>query len=503
MDAARKLEYAYLLDIKNRNAKDAINHFEPYDKQQLFIDMTAKSPTSYLSACNGAGKTEVGATIDTHIITGVYPDNYTGYRTDKCLSVWIGSTNPDLLVQGIQEKLFCAGGFDVIKDKLADKDSTWTGKIPKRLVLDISRDANTSFVKTALVQHVSGEVCDVRFFHYALQPKRIAGKHPVQWVHCDEIPPLKIWNELIARQRTTDDGIKAIITATPEFDADQEMINRLFEEEWTQDGNSRMTIPIDDVPDWIISKANKEQAKRETAPALAPAKLYGEPVFGAKFFGRIKPEDIRISRGEFETALESRPFASISGMDFGFNDAMAHVTLHIDVGNGDCFLSRTVKETEMTAAEFCNNLRTTGVDLTVPTGWPHDGMVRTKREDKKPFIHSFRDYGLNCLSEHVKKPVKESNKHSFWWDIEQKAIEKKFFIVEGGGNHQIEEEWRKLRLGDDGRVVGEDHALDGLACAWQSRPFAKMLYTAPAVADPAVLSVQRAQNLGIPAHLLT
>ena len=497
----RQVDLALLYDIARRTDNEALNQFKPYDRQKQFLALTKDCPTTYMSACNGAGKTEVGAAIDAYHMLGEYPEDYEGYRLPKAMAVWIGAANPSVLSRALQQRLFCAGGYAAIKDELDKPNEPWSGLIPKRAILDLNRESNTNFVQDAVIRHRSGEKCHVRFFHYGLQATRLAGEHPVGWVHCDEIPPLAVWNELIARQRTAADAIKAIITATPEFHADQEMIDRLFSEEWTRDGNGQLTVSIDDVPEYIMSSKAKEQAKRETAPALAPAKLYGEPVFGAKLFTRIKLSDRRKSLAEFNEILATRPLTVVAGLDFGFNDATAYVTLYTDASNGVSYLHRTHKKNEMTPTEFCNSLRSSNYDLEIPTAWPHDGTQRNKREDKRPFIVSYREYGINALPEHVKKPVKEADKHVVWWDIEQKAIEEKFYVVDG--NYEIENEWSKLRIGNDGKAKGEDHAMDALAVAWQARQFGRQVRTAATqgaqmTPDP----YKTAQESGIPAHLL-
>ena len=470
--------------IISEHKSDHFDHFKAYAKQLDFIESTKHSSVSYLSAGNGCGKTAIGAYIDVCHWTGNYPDWWDGYRFKTHGTHWVFSTSPGTLIRGVQEQLFCEGGFDKVEQALEDQLAPWPigkhrgGKLPKRLIKSIKKASHYSkddaYVEKLEVYHIDGGVSNIWFGHYDLQAKKMASKHNLLSIHWDEIPPHEMYSEGLARQRTTDTGYNQIITATPERGACQLMISEVFDDKWRESGNERIIITIDDVPDSIISKESKEKAKLITPERDKPSKLFGRPVSGSVFF-TADPNDFRISKGEWSNLKSKNAYRVINGLDFGFNDDEAISQLYVG-SDGHLVLAKTLKKQRLKPYQFAEAAKAAKFDIGYyPCAWPHDGSRQDKDMTKrkvgadtlKTVAQFHKEAGFKMLPHHNKKFVKESEKHAIFEQIEALVEKGMFYVV--AGNPDFEDEWRNLQIGEDGKVKGEDHALDSVVAAYVAR----------------------------------
>ena len=378
------LENLDLLTLYKGMNAEHLGHFEPYERQRDVIEATKHAPVTWMSSCNGAGKTALGAMINIWHWTGEYPDDYQGRRMEECGEYWVLAPSALLLKNAIQTQLFLDGTFSEIKADLeldglgwSNTDPTRGGKMPKRCIISIEKATHytekDAYVATMKVRHVSGGINTVKFYHYELGAKKLAGKHNVLFWHCDEVPPEDIFTELKARQGTNKIGIFGLITATPERFADQEMIRDAFSEEWIEKGNARVVVDIMDVPLRVMP--TRQQKIDDCSPKNAPAKLHGLPMNGAMFFS-LQPEMFTISHSDWIDKKRQGSWARINGMDFGFNDDTAIAQLWTDITSGTTVLVKSFKKPEMSPPEFATAARASGIEIDEPTAWPHDGMRR-------------------------------------------------------------------------------------------------------------------------------
>lgn len=498
---------------------DHFDHFKPYAKQVDFIESTAYESVCYLSAGNGCGKTATGAFMDVCHWTGIYPDWWEGYKFEKSGTHWVFSTSPGTLIKGIQEQLFCEGGFDKIQQALQDPAKPWPidihrgGKLPKRYIKSIKKAAHYSkddaYVEGLEVKHVDGGISHVWFGHYDLGAKKMAAKHNLLSIHWDEIPPQGMYSEGLARQRTTDTGYHQIITATPERTACQLMIKDIFDDNWEKMGNGRTVITIDDVPDTVISAKAKEDAKRLTPERDKPAKLYGQPVSGAVFFS-TNPSDFEISHSEWLNLKAKNTYRVINGLDFGFNDDEALSQLYIAT-DGHIVLAKSMKRQRLKPYQFAEAAKLAKFDIDYYNcGWPHDGVRQDKdmaprkvgADTLKSVAQFHKDAGFRMLPHHNKKFAKESMKHSIFEHLETMANQRMFFIV--AGNADFQDEWRNLQIGEDGKVKGKDHILDSVVSAYVAKGYARKCKEKTILMDkPAMNWSMPARNSETSSHLYT
>lgn len=503
---------SFLMQAKGEH----IRHFEPYDRQKDVVEATGVCPVTWMSSCNGAGKTALGAAVNVYHWTGEYPDWYEGRRIEECGEYWVLGPSAITLKNAIQEQLFRAGTFEEIREDFQNKELGWTdtnkyrgGKMPKRSIISMDKamhyTAKEAYVSSMKVRHKSGGVNTVKFYHYELGVKKLAGKHNVLFWHCDEVPPEPIFTELKARQGTNKLGILGLITATPERYADQEMIQEAFSDEWLEKGNGRIVVDIMDVPLRVMP--TRQQKIDDCSPKNAPAKLHGLPTGGAVFF-EVPPEKFTISNSEWINMRRDGSWTRINGLDFGFNDDTAVVELWTEVLSGVTVLVKSFSKAEMSPPEFATAARKGGVELTVPTAWPHDGARRDKdmsttkigRESKRTVAQFYSDAGFKMLPQKTKRFLVEANKHDLFEAVETEAKSGLFFVVAGNG--QFSEEWRGLTLNEKGKVQGKDHILDAMACAWQNKQFGARVGSEVIKSNPLLHGSNKSASMGVSSHLL-
>lgn len=508
-----------LLDLQIQSRGEHLAHFEPYDRQKDVIEATGVCPVTAMTSCNGAGKTALAAAIMSWHLTGNYPQWYLdlgGRVIDECGEYWALAPSSTLLKNALQEQLFRSGTYEEIYTDYQDGSVGWHdthrhrgGKLAKRFILSMEKAAHytakEAYVSTIKVQHVSGGVNTLKFYHYELGVKKLAGKHNVLFWLCDEIPPEPILTELKARQGTNKLGILGLIAATPERYADQETIAEIFSDSWIDKGNGRIVVDIMDVPLRVMP--TRQQKIDDCSPKNAPAKLHGLPTGGAVFF-ELPPEKFTISHSEWLNMRRQCSWTRINGLDFGFNDATAVAQLWTDIVSGVTVMVKSFSKTEMSPPEFTMAARKGGIEVHNPTAWPHDGERRDKdmsttkigRESKKTVAQFYKDAGFNMLPTKTKRFLLEANKHDLFEAIETEAKSGLFFVVAGNG--QFNEEWRGLTLNEKGKVQGKDHILDAMACAWQNKQFGARVASDTIKSNPLLHSNNKSASMGISSHLL-
>ncbi len=200
-----KSELADLLtERKRRKDRSRLTEYSPYPKQRDFHAMGSVHRERLLMAGNQLGKTYCGAAEAAIHLTGQYPDWWTGRRFNKPVRAWAGSKTGEVTRDGVQRLL-----IGEPKD-----ESRWgTGAIPGDSITDWSRRQGIpDALDSVLVKHVSGDISTLGFKSYD-QGREKWQAETLDFVWCDEEPPLDIYAEAFTRTNAVDGMI--YITFTP------------------------------------------------------------------------------------------------------------------------------------------------------------------------------------------------------------------------------------------------------------------------------------------------
>lgn len=357
--------------------------YKPYEKQREFHTAGATFRERLLMAGNKLGKTfAAGFEVGFHA-TGIYPDDWTGFRFAKQNRGWAGSVTSELTRDGMQRILLGSIG-------------RWgTGCIPKDLIVEIKRARGVpDSVETILVRHTCGDVSQITFKAYS-DGREAWQAEDLDWVWFDEEPPSDIYMEGVTR--TNNSGGPVFMTFTPLLGMSS-VVMRFLGEKHRDRNVTNMTIND-------VAHYSEEQKRRilDSYPAHErEARAMGIPMLGS---GRIFPISEELLK---EQPLVTIPehWKQIVGMDFGWDHPTAAVRLLYDADNDCVHVRNCYRQNERLPLIHAAAIKPWGE--WIPVAWPHDGYQHDKGSGEE-LAHQYKDHGLKMISHQACFPDDRGN----------------------------------------------------------------------------------------------
>lgn len=381
-DPANLKKLTKLQRLEELRKFSALFFYKPYRKQKDFHAAGIKYRERLFMAGNQTGKTFAGGNEVAFHVTGLYPEDYVGWKCDHAPRGWVGSVTSELTRDGAQRILMGPVG-------------RWgTGSIPKELIVDIKRARGIpDAIETVLVKHASGEISQITFKSYK-DGREAWQAETIDFVWFDEEPPEDIYTEGITRTNNTKGRV--FLTFTPLLGMSN-VVMRFLQHAGHPDRHvTNMTI--DDVEHY--SEEDKQRIIGAYPPHEREARALGIPMLGS---GRIYPIAEEVLR---EDPIGDIPknWKQIIGMDFGWDHPTAAVRLAWDTENDVLHVVSAYRQREATPLIHAAAIKPWG---RWPTAWPHDALQHDKKGDQ--FYALYRDEGLFMLSEHAQFPDKRGN----------------------------------------------------------------------------------------------
>lgn len=271
-----------------------------YPKHLEFFAAGKDTMCRLAMAALGVGKTEAMGGYETAChLTGIYPDWWPGCRFDRPIDSWIAGDTKETTRDIQQTKLFGKPGQE------------GTGLIPKHLI-DFSalkrRPNSNGAIDTFRVKHASGKFSDGGFKSYDQGADSFFGTEK-DWLWGDELCPLPVFSQLVARTRNRP-GARVILTFTP-MEGRTDTVKLFLEEE----DISRRVIYCgwNDAPH--LTEEWKKATLANTAPYLRDTVSLGIPARGS---GAVFPiSESRIVIDPFQLPPH---FRRAFGFDGGFHN---------------------------------------------------------------------------------------------------------------------------------------------------------------------------------------
>lgn len=361
-----------------RVVENKLAHYKPYPRQGEFHAAGAAHRERLLMAANRFGKTECGAAEMSFHLMGNYPDWWTGKRFDHPISAWAAGVTGETT-------------RDVVQDKLIGppfRENEWgTGMIPKASLNGIATARGIpGSIDTVGVRHANGGTSSLQFKSYERGREKWQGTaQHVVWL--DEECPEDVYSEALTR--TNETGGIVFCTFTPLLGV-TELVRRFMHEK----NPDRIVISatIDDAPHF--SKAQKDQIIASYQAHELEARVRGVPVLGS---GRIFPVA--------EDSIKCKPldhipdyFASLGGLDFGYDHPAAAVEIAHDRDADIVYVIRAWRERQTTPILHAAALRGWGKELN--WAWPRDGKRETLEGAGVALAKQYGAQGLKMLHEH-------------------------------------------------------------------------------------------------------
>ena len=358
-------------------------YYEPHPKQKQFHDLGKTARERLFLAGNRTGKTYGGAIEVCMHLSGIYPEDWSGYRFDKPIVAWAIGVSNETVRSTLQQYY--------IGDPKAEKPG---GLAPNIIVSTTMRRGLADAVDTVRVRHSSGGQSILCFKSYQQGREALQGAR-VDLIHCDEEPPSNLYMELLMRLMSVDgvsDPGMMMITATPLLGMTNTIL-RFTNEDDAREGfelNGRAFVQAGWNDNPYLSESEKKQLRSGMSPHELEAREMGIPSLGS---GMVYPVS--------ESAITCDPFAipeywpRVYGLDFGWTAPTAALFGAHDRDNDVIYFYAEYALPELTPQQHATNLLKLGADW-IPGVFDPSGLQSSVKDGDK-LAQVYNDVGLIYL----------------------------------------------------------------------------------------------------------
>lgn len=400
----QKIELLRLLDERDKFWKyNKVKLFKPYPFQNKFYAASKDYKRRFLCAANRVGKSFSEAAEFAWHATGLYPEEYEGFRFRKNemksadgrpnphdLIMWCVGITGDSTRKVLQKELF---GTEMAKDT----DAIGTGAIPRDCINLEKLEKDGNIIKIAKIKHHDENGV---FDGYSTIEFRstMAGEHvlmgsTVDYIWLDEEDPfrsMQIYAQCVTRTATT--GGHVVITATPENGL-SELVDAFMK-------NTEGALYFQNAT-WDDALHLTEDVKKELLASI-PAwqhdmRSRGIPMMGSGLIYDVAEKDI--SCAPFEIPDHWRRLAAI---DIGIDHPTAVVWSTYDAGTDTIYIYDVYAESGNIPSIHATAINARGP--WIPVVLPHDAD-NTERGSGRTVMSYYEEAGVNCLKDTFYNPL--------------------------------------------------------------------------------------------------
>lgn len=358
-------------------------YYEPHPKQKQFHELGKTARERLFLAGNRTGKTYGGAIEVCMHLSGVYPEDWQGYRFNKPITAWAIGVSNETVRSTLQQYY------------IGDPKSHRLGGLAPAIITSMTmRRGLADAIDTVRIRHVSGGQSILCFKSYQQGREALQGAR-VDFIHCDEEPPHGLYMELLMRLMSVDgvsDPGLMMITATPLLGMTNTILRFTNEDDATEgvalNGRGFVQAGWNDNP--YLAEVEKEQLRKSMAPHELEAREKGIPSLGS---GMVYPVA--------ESAIVCDPFRvpeywpRVYGLDFGWTAPTAALFAAIDRDNDVIYFFAEYALTELTPQQHATNLLNLGADW-IPGVFDPQGLQSSIKDGDK-LAQVYHDVGLKHL----------------------------------------------------------------------------------------------------------
>lgn len=443
-----------LEEIQSRQKYRHFEFFNPYPKQQAFLELGKTKRERLLRAGNQLGKSEAGAYETALHLTGEYPKDWKGRVFTKPTRAWAAGVTGLATRDIIQKKLFGEPGVVA---------ALGTGMVPKKSILDISLARGvTDLYDTINIQHKSGRTSVLKLKSYEMGRQKWQGD-TLDFIWYDEEPEEDIYNEGTAR--LTGDGME-FMTFTP-LDGMSAVVRRFLEEQSPDRGEIVMTI--DDVTHFTDEqkaarvrgyKAYEREARRNGVPMLGSGRIF-----------TATEEQI------MEDPITDIPpeWTWLWGIDFGVGHPFAAALVLWDHEADVLHVHHVIRmkgednENETRPLYHAAAMKPFGY---IPVAWPQDGhQAKQSLGQTMPISAIYKAHGLRMLPDHAKWPDGSNSTEAGVTEMDERMVSGRFKVSKRAV--EFFEEYRQYHRKDGQIVKVFDDVLSATRVAVMAKRFGK------------------------------
>lgn len=354
--------------------------YVPNKKQIAFHSAGLFCQERLITGGNRSGKTYCGLIELVMHITGIYPENWNGYKFNRPLNVWIAGKDSKLVGQSLQRALF------------GNQKQKLLGIIHPSLVKNKKRSTNGEMIRSFEVINYNGGFSEITFKTYE-QGRTAFEAAKIDLILLDEEPPFDIYQECKMRTMKTsltDDFRGMIIICSTPLKGQSDFFNYFMDDRHPEDTTNSIWythIEWDDAEH--LPTEEKKRLLLSMSPHEIEARTKGVPWPGSGLVYPVPESMLLYDPFEFPDY-----WPRVYGVDFGWNHPgflfMAH-----DRDNNCLYFYAENSVPERTPEQHARALASFGIDW-MPGVYDPAGKGSQQGDGKKP-LSLYRQAGFNNL----------------------------------------------------------------------------------------------------------
>ena len=375
-------ELQIIQSSKQECVKSPVDDLIPYDWQKTVWASAKTHDQRLVMAANQVGKTSLACIELYYHLTGLYPDDWVGYRFDHAINAWALGVSSEQILAVLQTRLLGVKTTNGFKD----------GYIPTQLIdySSIRGGQLKNSVKYVLIKHVSGAYSELSFKSYE-QGQHVMMGDIVDFVLIDEEPrDPAIYGQVLTRTLNANPprGGLVLLTFTPE-NGYTELVHQYTEH--LEPHQFLLNVTWDDAPH--LTQEKKEKMLLSYPEHEREMRSKGIPQLGS---GAIYPfsDEMLYDNRDYEIPPYWRRLCAI---DFGFRHC-ALVWGAWDVDADILHIYEAIKTRDMVVEDVAKLMKSRG--KWIPWAWPHDGHLPEKGKGKQQ-KELYEDEEVYMLSDHA------------------------------------------------------------------------------------------------------
>lgn len=354
-----------------------ISLFKPDTWQIKAIKLGKTQSIRGVIAANRLGKTYFGTYELALHLTGLYPNDWNGFKFDKPINALaLGNSWSQLMMPKALHELLMGPQHD-----------NGSGWIPKNCILNKTGSGQLGAYRKVEVQHISGEISTLTFGTYMSGDESFMGA-AIDFFLIDECPNDKtILSQCVKRTWSTNG--KGLCVFTPERG-----LNDTVKAFWDKDGiyhGGLVHVTLFD--SGLYSDTRKQEMLNSVEQWAKEYSIYGRPSAGsgAVFSGIVKSDIIEI------TPPIQQHWKRLCGIDFGRRDTNVVIFITKDPETGKHYMYDEVATKDKDANEIAPFIIQRQKKY-IPLIWPVDG--KAERGTGVTLIDIYRNSGVICTEEY-------------------------------------------------------------------------------------------------------
>lgn len=433
--------------------------YQPTPKQLAFHNASNIAGERLFLGGNRTGKTNAVCMEMAMHLTGVYPEWWQGYRFKRPINAISASISFKDTRDILQKKLFTG-----------DIDDSMPPIIHESYIINKTNLTIAGAWDTVYIKHISGGVSELRFKAFQQGESSFQGVK-ADFIHLDEVPNFKIYQEALIRTTSFDDEKTFLVVSMwPERGKDEMISHFLDNASEGETINGRCYIMASWADNPYLKPEEQDRLRKSVPSWQLEAREHGTPVFGQGKVFTMKESEIFIEPFEIPNY-----YAKVYGLDpsASARGTWGAVLLAHDRDTDTIYVTVDYKLNNATPSEHAANLLSLVPDWCCGVVDPAGAGENMHAKETTIEFLQVRS-GLKLIKAEKSNRIKEATIDEIYERVRNGRF-KIFYSDKGIGCRNLAIEWRQYARDDNGLIIKKnDHCMDALFYALKGLCYARL-----------------------------